>query len=1005
MNTRRIFVLCLFLVLLAGESGYTRAAVPSAPATPTGPPITYDIVYVRQPRNGDNEHIVWPEVFHPGRIEPGTDLMLLHPDGTEEILVAGGDGAVTDPFVSFNGQWVVYSYFHNVQPENLNSQRGNLPYAGADIYRIHLGTRQIEQLTHQEFTPNTGAGNWDESNPVDPDPEYNRLGYGILNLGPAPLPGGKIVFVSNRNGFIPPKGYTFPTLQLFVMDDDGSNVIPIAPMTIGSALHPTPLSDGRIMFTTYESQGLRDQRNWGIWTIYPDGRNWGPLVSSFKQAGSFHFMTQLSDGDIVMEDYYNLNNWGFGALYRFPISHPEGMPAFYSAFIDDNPPITQTVGSGYDPGFIYPFRMGFTPYGMYSITPMTTANDEAAPLLEDGVTRAGKFTHPSAAPDNHLLVAWSPGPVNALDRPTPWPAVDAGLYLMPNGDPVWDPDELILIKNDPNYNEVWPRAVVPYSDIHGINEPPVLPWLPENTSVHAPLFPGSPYGLIGTSSFYKRESFPGYVTPWTNTFDGLDAFNTSENDQSSNWVWQGSDAGLYTNEDIWAVRIIALEPNTHRSYGPHEGQYFFNHINEKIRILGEIPLRKFDELGNPILDPEGNPDTSFLAKIPADTPFTFQMLDRNGMVLTMSQTWHQVRPSETRYDCGGCHAHSQQPLAFEETAASDYYTYPFWNLVNTTPLISHDSNGDPIITTVDRSVVNVEFFQDIRPILQTHCIQCHTQTDPTPPGELVLDDTALYPGPDFTGIELPGDYARLCYDSEAQWGYPPLVNVGGPVWRQTNASRYIRPFQSRRSLLLWKIFGERLDGWTNADHPTESVPGDPNTLPPGAEINEADLDFTGTIMPPPASGTLTADQKITFARWVDMGCPINTGQGDDADFGWFLDDVRPTLTVSRPRPGDNLSVNHILFGIADAYTGVDLSTLSITADIPLAGRPAGAELADLIFGYGEGIYIILLPQALKHIGNAHLFLEVADFQGNFTRVEVEFSTANKWYLPVISWGP
>ena len=34
------------------------------------------------------------------------------------------------------------------------------------------------------------------------------------------------MFTSNRNGFLPPKGYTNPTLQLFVMDEDGSNVTP-----------------------------------------------------------------------------------------------------------------------------------------------------------------------------------------------------------------------------------------------------------------------------------------------------------------------------------------------------------------------------------------------------------------------------------------------------------------------------------------------------------------------------------------------------------------------------------------------------------------------------------------------------------------------------------------------------------------------------------------------------------------------------------------------------------
>ena len=54
--------------------------------------------------------------------------------------------------------------------------------------------------------------------------------------------------------------------QLYVMDEDGSNVTPIAPMTISSALHPTILADGRLLFTSHEDQGLRDTRLWGIWS-------------------------------------------------------------------------------------------------------------------------------------------------------------------------------------------------------------------------------------------------------------------------------------------------------------------------------------------------------------------------------------------------------------------------------------------------------------------------------------------------------------------------------------------------------------------------------------------------------------------------------------------------------------------------------------------------------------------------------------------------------------------
>src|SRR5213075_2358643 len=102
----------------------------------------------------------------------------------------------------------------------------------------------------------------------------------------------------------------------------------------------------------------------------------------------------------------------------------------------------------------------FTPRGMYSITPFTTGQDEAAPAGAGGV-RVGKFTHPSAAPGNDLLAVWTPGPANNLDRPTPRPYYDAGIYLIPGGDILSSPSGLVEIRNDPNYNEAWPRAVVP----------------------------------------------------------------------------------------------------------------------------------------------------------------------------------------------------------------------------------------------------------------------------------------------------------------------------------------------------------------------------------------------------------------------------------------------------------------------------------------------------------------------------------------------------------------
>src|SRR5262249_53128587 len=79
----------------------------------------YDIVYVRADRAGDEKHKrFFTDFSQPVTMEPGADLMLLHPDGSEEVLVEGGNGSVTDPMISLDGQWVFYSYLHDLRNHN-----------------------------------------------------------------------------------------------------------------------------------------------------------------------------------------------------------------------------------------------------------------------------------------------------------------------------------------------------------------------------------------------------------------------------------------------------------------------------------------------------------------------------------------------------------------------------------------------------------------------------------------------------------------------------------------------------------------------------------------------------------------------------------------------------------------------------------------------------------------------------------------------------------------------
>lgn len=998
----------------------------------------YDIVYVRAARAGDKIHKrFFTDFSQPVTMEAGADLMLLHPDGSEELLVAGGAGSITDPFVSYDGQWVYYVHLYDLAGRNQWSP----PRAGADIFKIHVKSRKIVRLTNQIFAPNTGAANW-SSVLNQPEDGKTHFDYGVFNMGPCPLPDGRIVFTSNREGIRPPRGYPAIALQLYVIDDADTDVDPrasyprnlekIGHLNGAGALHPVVLQDGRIMFSSLESQGIRSEISWGIWTIHPDGTNWGPLVSAFDPGGAangFHFQTQLSDGSIIVEEYYNQNNSGFGAYIKLPASPPAGYAAFGPAAMHDPRNAPWRFGR-FDNGKGKFYRMPFMPTGAESLTPFALNGEgEADPsVLGDKTSpRVGKVTHPSGAPDNHLLTAWSPGPAN--HQYVFLPQIDSGIYLAKGGRTVDEPGQLLLIKNDPQYNECWPRAVVPYQRIYGTPHPRILPRL-ANDGSRSPLLPrGAPYGLIGSSSLYKRESYPNGATPagkvtatyvgQNDPWRGLDPFTSHGNGMPLNWHNQGADAGLYDNSEIHAVRIVAMEPTTDRHRGARSGRLFHSHAMERLRVLGEIPVRKYDAdsnarpaAGSEPLDPDGNPDTSFLARIPADVMFTFQTIDRHGLLLNMSQTWHQLRPGEVRHDCGGCHAHSQQPTEFARTRAARE-DYPVFDLVQKTPLVVDRSLDASRRRWDDRQETGlryaddaptVEYRRDIQPILARSCVACHSKKLDAPAGALVLDDDDHLIQHEHHG-KFPGTYYRLALDNRARFGHKP---VGYDSWGYPQASRYIRMLQARRSLLVWKLFGRRLDGFSNDDHPSEAAPGAGNLTWRGEAVDVAkhksrlDIDYHGQPMPPPdavAAGKvqpLTDEDRRTILRWIDFGCPLDrddAASSPERSLGWFLDDTRPTLVIESPAAGLVADpVTALRIGLDDYGSGLDANSLRVVADVPLGSLKPGDNLAGKFRPLGDGVWEWKLDEPLRATSLVTLDVSVRDRQGNEARSVRTFRT-------------
>src|SRR5262249_6540955 len=160
-----------------------------------------------------------------------------------------------------------------------------------------------------------------------------------------------------------------------------------------------------------------------------------------------------------------------------------------------------------------------------------------------------------------------------------------------------------------------------------------------------------------------------------------------------------------------------------------------------------------------------------------------------------------------------------KPTLFEQTAAARAAYQPF-DLARQTPLLTtkkNDQSGkkwdreDTTGLRFQSGVKNVEYYRDVKPILNRSCAACHTRQAAARAANLVLEDDAIVSLPNAD--DVPGTYYRLAMDYAGRFGHKPLV--GG--WRNHNASRYVRMFQSRRSLLIWKVHGKRLDGWTNDD--------------------------------------------------------------------------------------------------------------------------------------------------------------------------------------------
>jgi hypothetical protein len=156
-------------------------------------------------------------------------------------------------------------------------------------------------------------------------------------------------------------------------------------------------------------------------------------------------------------------------------------------------------------------------------------------------------------------------------------------------------------------------------------------------------------------------------------------------------------------------------------------------------------------------------------------------------------------------------------------------------------------------------------------------------------------------------------------------------------------------------------------------------------------VESGHIGFVGGIMPPPeavASGLvapLTDEDKRTFARWIDLGAPIDLTSSHTE--GWHLDDQRPTLVLTTPAIGDDGPIRRVVIGAYDVGSGLDTGSLKVTASVAIDGVRAGANAASRFALVSPGVWEwkLAAPVPAPPRG-VTLTVAVADLKGNKTTI-------------------
>lgn len=750
------------------------------------PGIETAIVYTRVPRTqvddfikGGTEISTWdyldalPEV---GKILSGFNapgqLVLRQVDGTEEIIYdcmeAVRPCVPTDAQSSLDGTKIIFAVYKSDSlkppwPENKNYPNRQLSPTNreASIHIYDIATKTITDWPHTA---------------------------GISDMGPIYLPDGKVMFGSTRNpNYYPfvtrmvpdgsvllgPVRLKYPQPRLFVADDDGTNVKDITPHDFAGSMHPYLFSTGRVKYGSHWlSHNLPYTTDNGsiqwpgtfinYWTIQDMDYTGGDMTVLMgghrnrvyganpgeQTMKAFHFLTELVNGDTCTVNYYRANNLGHGGVICWP-QKAHGVEGSLK---------TQLI-----------------PEGMYSLATYGWSEDAPSRIDPDTGKYMGKIGFPEGLPNGQAMVSLARGYCTRVATAVPKTnnaltlagqiGCDVGLYAT-TVIPSTNPDDLILIKDDPAWHEFAGRVVRARTVAT-----PILRTTGDSSCEMVSLNAGAT----------DAHSFKSY------------AFDDRAKESGNN----GGELRKFPHSDVVGVRFYEAVP---RKISSTSAAGYKNNTGNEVKLLGDVDLLA---------------DDSMIVKVPCETPLLMAGINADGRVIKRDTLPQSLRTGERRV-CSGCHTHSQDFVDGSLPDPDGGYYVP--KVYGETLAAAVSSPTDLTASTPVPTYTN-----DVRPLMQSKCTNCHNPADPTP------DDVDMVPLWNYE--ELVQDFSQ----SKVPASMRHAIRVGSSDTRTYGVqrpltSKYVDNMFALRSLLYWKAGGVRTDGRTDseetddidfgADHPT-----------------------------------------------------------------------------------------------------------------------------------------------------------------------------------------